>query len=88
MSLCCENKTAAVGACFLRKLSIAAAARSKFMTVYHDNQKSVGVYLEETYLAPRPPNTKLLKRQNKRDEHKNIVVSRLRFGPLSIITTS
>jgi hypothetical protein len=70
------------------KLSVAATMRPQFMTVYHDNQKSVGVYIEETYLAPRPANSKLLKRQSKRDEHKNVVVRRLRLGLLSIIATS
>jgi hypothetical protein len=88
MNLCCGYIIAAVGPCFLLKLYIAATVRSKFMTVYHDNQKSVGVYLEETYLAPRPPNRKLLKRQSKRDEHKNDVVSRLRLSTLSSIDTS
>jgi hypothetical protein len=73
---------------FLFKRFVAATVRSQFMAVYHDNQKSVGVYLEETYLPQRPPNMKFLKRQSKRDEHKNLVVSRLCFlRSLSSIAT-
>jgi hypothetical protein len=60
------------GKLFLR-FKEATSEDIEFMTVYHDNHKKVGVYLEETFLPPRPPNTKLLKRQTKRDLHKNLV---------------
>ena len=43
------------------------------MHVYQENKKKLGVYTEETYLPPRPPDSKMLKRQTKKGSDKQIL---------------
>jgi hypothetical protein len=42
----------------------------EFMKVLPANAKKGGVYIDETYLPPRPPNSKILKRMTKRGENR------------------
>jgi hypothetical protein len=57
----------------------------EFMKVLPANAKKGGVYIDETYLPPRPPNSKILKRMTKRGENREHLVRLSNFLTLDAL---